>query len=136
MRPNSILKLSENIQKELQKLALDSSSDQGTRAFIVVPLCVNEFRHEFKSMTTNDRVASIQNPPVPTGSVSIDAWIAGLAEFISQKLNVPPPTWTFDSAYFLKEPTFIGSTNLKGYLIGTTPSAWRRRLVFCGESAF
>ncbi|MFZ4539193.1 hypothetical protein [Propionivibrio sp.] len=78
----------------------------------------------------------VTEAPVKTGNQVADAYLAGLAEYLSQKNELVVPAWTNDPHNFLKEPFYVGTKSIEDLLLATTPSAWRRRLIFCGEFSF
>lgn len=99
-----------------------------------LPLLVNDFRHD---LTLNGfSVERINEAPVPAGDPVVDAWLAGLAEYLARKHGLPPPAWTDEAGYFLHEPVFFGGSNFREIALVETPSAWRRRLVFSGATTF
>ena len=62
----------------------------------------------------------------------IRAYIGGLAEYLSRATDMSPPRWCHQPIYFLKFPVFW--TELpRDILVANTPSAFRRRLLFCGD---
>lgn len=69
--------------------------------------------------------------------VSLDtiysAHLAGMAEYLAFLSGVNCPKWCLKDRYFLKHPIFIGNDASKIALLRTTPSAFRRRLVFSGN---
>lgn len=62
------------------------------------------------------------------------AHLAGLAENLAILSGQEPPEWTTKEAYFLKEPVYAGGKRSQSHLLADTPSAFRRRLLFCGPS--
>jgi hypothetical protein len=60
--------------------------------------------------------------------------LAGSAENLALLAGLQPPEWTEEDIYFLKEPIFFGGPHSREHIITETPSAFRRRLLFCGPS--
>jgi len=60
------------------------------------------------------------------------AYMAGVAEHLSQYLNGQAPEWSNDPHYFLSQPVVFGRNKSKVQCIVDTPTAFRRRLLFCG----
>lgn len=60
------------------------------------------------------------------------AYLGGLVEYLSQMSSIPPPVWCQNPIYFLKFPVFWTSLP-RDILLANTPSAFRRRLLFCGD---
>lgn len=63
------------------------------------------------------------------------AHMAGMAEYVSQLSCSPPPSWVESDDYFLPEPVYIGSPRIHDILRTETPTAFRRRNLFCGRVA-
>src|SRR5699024_9624215 len=99
-----------------------------------MPLAANDFRHylEYNDFTP----AMINEQPGSTGCPMADLWLIGLAEYLSKKYNCACPAWTEQPQYFLSEPVRLGGTNFQRLAQTETPQAWKRRLFFCGASAF
>lgn len=62
------------------------------------------------------------------------AHLAGLAENLALLTGSPPPAWTEEQIYFLKEAVFFGGSNSREIIMAETGSAFRRRHLFCGQS--
>lgn len=99
-----------------------------------MPLAGNDFRHhvEYRGFEPG----MINEQPKSTGCTVTDVWLAGLAEYLSQKYNYPCPAWTEQPQYFLAKPVRLGGANFQRLAQTETPLAWQRRLFFCGASAF
>jgi len=61
-------------------------------------------------------------------------YIAGVAEYLSHYLGEKPPEWSDGDNYFLAKPVVYGANKSKAQYISETPSAFRRRLLFCGAT--
>lgn len=62
------------------------------------------------------------------------AHLAGMAENLANLIGTPPPLWTENEIYFLKEPFYIGGSCSREYLFLETGSTFKRRHLFCGQS--
>jgi hypothetical protein len=60
--------------------------------------------------------------------------LAGMAEHLAHLSGQRPPPWCETETYFLGQPLFLGAREAWGQLKKTTPSAFRRRMLFCGET--
>ncbi|MFZ4538904.1 hypothetical protein [Propionivibrio sp.] len=131
----------QTINEVSNRIAMDVTN--GKDIWGSMPYHVNDFRHWLLSLISEagkdaDSVVSmaVKDAPVKTGTPVTDVYLAGLAEYLSQNHNLVVPSWANDPQNFLKEPYYTGSKRLQDLLTATTPSAWRRRLLFCGESSF
>jgi hypothetical protein len=72
--------------------------------------------------------------PALTGNAALDAYLAGLAEHEASILGVDPPAWTEDPIRFLRRPFFRGGPGMRTVALVETPTAFRRRNVFSGQT--
>lgn len=63
------------------------------------------------------------------------AHLGGLAEFVSHLGARPGPAWAEGEDYFLSEAFFAGGPRSRSLFLVETPSAFRRRNLFCGRVA-
>jgi len=75
----------------------------------------------------------VEEPPL-TGDKVIDTYLAGMAEHLSVQSDQLPPEWVNHPPRFLSRPIFFGGENSREWLAAETPSAFRRRLLFCGRT--
>lgn len=132
MRPTTIHEVSSRIANDVTK---------GEDIWSSMPYHMSDFRHWLIPELAKQEAAVViamvvTEAPVKTGSQVADAYLAGLAEYLSQKNELVVPAWANDPRNFLKEPFYAGTKSIQDLLLATTPSAWRRRLIFCGESSF
>ncbi len=59
-------------------------------------------------------------------------YLGALAEHLAHMSGARAPLWSQDPGYFLDDPVFPGGSSDRDDLIARTPSAFRRRLLFCG----
>lgn len=125
-RPHSITEVAVRVVQTRQP--------ESQTVLAAMPLAANDFRHhlEYNGFTP----AMINEQPDSTGCPIADVWLAGLAEYLSQKYNCTCPAWTEHPKYYLSEPLRPGGTNFQRLAQTETPLAWKRRLFFCGASAF
>lgn len=62
------------------------------------------------------------------------AHMGGLAEYVSSLCGRKPPDWSEKPSYFLTHPCHTGGRRNAANMMETTPSAFRRRLLFCGPA--
>lgn len=72
-------------------------------------------------------------PPL-TGIDYIDAWLAGAAEYEAFIIDQPAPDWTESPCRFLDEPFLPSGKNSRMIALVETPFAFRRRLLFMGQT--
>jgi hypothetical protein len=70
--------------------------------------------------------------PVLTGIAHVDIWLAAAAEYEAYAIEFECPAWANKAFRFSKEPIFFGGKNSRIIALTETPSAFRRRLLFCG----
>lgn len=63
------------------------------------------------------------------------AHIGGMAEYMANLANVPPPAWCNDKDHFLDEAVFTCGEKSASLFLAETPAAFRRRNLFCGRAA-
>ena len=81
------------------------------------------------------RSSFIEDEPFRLSDPVQRAHMAGMAEYVSQLSCTRPPAWVEIEDYFLPEPVYIGSPRVHEILRTETPSAFRRRNLFCGRVA-
>jgi len=125
-RPQTLFELAERIREDArltQRPILGLLAKHGS-----------DFRHHLLQVGFD--AAMVQAQPPTTGDVVADAYLAGLSEYLARRAGMQPPAWTELPQYFLREPAQFGGPNFQRLALIETPSAWRRRLVFCGQSAY
>ncbi len=76
-------------------------------------------------------IASCITPPPPTGSVAIDAVLAGLVEHVLASRGLPVPAWVVDDCRRSDEPwDLVDLPGLRQIARDDTPEPFRRRNVF------
>ena len=120
--------------KSLNEAACRINADvrDGKAALAAMSYHMSDFRHEMKGQDAAWMQAAIEQEP-PRVSAIIDVWLAGLAEYLAQRHGLTPPAWVGAPCRFLAEPTYLGSSGQKDERMVSTPHAWARRQLFCGE---
>ena len=136
---SSLLKQMAGTDKSARILAMERIAHRQIptgQVISVLALWGNEFRHTISSADSAVIANSVTEQPGTTGNLLTDVWIAGLAEHLAQCVDEAPPAWCLQQNYFLEEPVFFGGDNFRAIALVETPSAWRRRNLFCGATAF
>jgi hypothetical protein len=77
--------------------------------------------------------AAIAEPPGWIGEAKADAFMGGAGEHLARRWGLPIPAWVREEARYLDTALFVpDEPNLRGYLIGVSPVAFRVRLIFTG----
>ena len=94
------------------------------------------FLDVFYSAAQYDKQAMIDEEPPLTGDAYFNAFVAGMAEYLAWGYGLTIPVWSWnDPARFLRKPVFpCKLEKMKAYLLASTPSAFRRRLIFTGDN--
>lgn len=94
----------------------------------------SELRHFLHTASITDEV--LIEEPAKTGSPVLDTWVAGAAEYLAQQNGLEVPAWCLAPWRFLPEPLFIvQGPRGRDLALVETPSAFRRRNLFCGRSS-
>ncbi len=94
---------------------------------------LKEWKDELFFVRLEERSSFLTDEPELTGDPVIDVYIAGLAEYFSVQADQEPPEWTNAPARFLRKPVLFGGEHSRAWISAETPSAFRRRLLFCGK---
>jgi hypothetical protein len=71
-------------------------------------------------------------PPQDIDDPVIRANIHAMAEHLSTLAERRPPEWSQGPEGFLDDPVFGGGSHARPFMLGETPAAFRRRLLFAG----
>jgi hypothetical protein len=93
--------------------------------------CIKEHIDVFNRLHRSDL---FEQEPKLTGHSALDAYFAGLAEHAATILDVDPPAWVEAPTRFLSRPFFMGGPGMRTVALVETPSAFRRRNVFSGQT--
>jgi hypothetical protein len=118
----TVADLSHEVAKSLGRFESD-----GVRLRLVRQFLMDAARGDVKSLTVD--------PPPSTGSAQWDAFLAGLAEFVAHRGNVPVPQWTSTADKFLSTWWFLMPfKSLHGIALAETPAAFANRGVFISRA--
>jgi hypothetical protein len=94
------------------------------------------FLDGFYSADQDGKQAMIGDEPPLTDDEYLNAFVAGMAEHLAASYGLKVPAWSWNSrSRFLRKPVFpCNLEGLKAYLLSSTPSAFRRRLIFTGDN--
>lgn len=106
---------------------------------------VNEYGHTFNSTLREfldefyrhpeHHAVRLQEEPERIDEIE-DAYLAAVAEHLSQCWQVPCPDWVSKPYRFLHRPYFAGGLeSLKATLLVESPVAFRRRMIFVSANA-
>ena len=75
-------------------------------------------------------------PKTATESAMLDAYLAGMAEFLARRYGMPIPAWVFGPERWLHRPYFASTAaSLRATLIIESPGEFRGRNIFVTANA-
>lgn len=97
---------------------------------------LDQFTDDFRGSRRRDKPRLIATPPDPTGHRRLDAYLAGLAEYLANDAGLPVPPWVEDPGRFL-ETWWIQADvpAARSTALAQSPAAFRRRGIFLSERA-
>ena len=91
-----------------------------------------QFVDDFRSRRRSVQRDLVSRRPPQTGSRLLDAYLAGLAEYLSNEVGVPVPAWVEDPDRFLREWWIESDVpSARPTAIAQSPAAFRRRAPSC-----
>lgn len=108
-------------------------------------LPLGNMMHQFFGAYQAYRAELVADPiEVPADASSEDfrwaVFCAASVEYLCQKYNLPCPSWALDERYVLTEPWYYDLAGdlpeVQEDLRETTPEAFARRNVFCGDDVY
>lgn len=95
-----------------------------------------QFVDDFRSRRRVKKRDLISRKPGLTGSAVVDAYLAALAEHLSNEAGLPAPPWVDDPARFLKQWWIESDVpSARPTAMSQSPAAFRRRGIFISERA-
>jgi hypothetical protein len=95
-----------------------------------------QFVDDFRSRRRSTQRELLTSTPVPTGSGLIDAYLAGVAEYLSNEVGLPAPAWVEDTDRFLRTWWIESDVpSARPTAVAQSPAAFRRRGIFVSEKA-
>lgn len=107
-------------------------------------IAVGNFMNAFFLYAVESRQKLLNDPihapePPTEESHKWTAFCAGAAEYLADRYDLACPTWAHNAAYSLAEPFYIVPNANQAMLEDfreTTPIAFKKRNVFCGDRVF
>jgi hypothetical protein len=129
-RPHSISEVARRLLAQVAREHGPTATEE--QVMLALPHYVSDFRHEL--LIAGVSPASFESAPALTGNTAVDAYLAGVAETLANRLSVPPPMWTEAPVRFLQRPVFFGGPSVRDEIVSETPIAWSRRGLFVGDT--
>jgi hypothetical protein len=116
----------------LKRLKTKSQTDVPTEASALI----FQFLDDFRSRRRNVQRQLMSEKPAATGKVVIDAYLAGVAEYLSNEAGLPAPPWVEDPDRFLTRWWIESDVpSARPTAMAQSPAAFRRRGIFVSERA-
>ena len=119
-------------QKTLSNLADEMSERliQGATTSELLRMSV-EFADSARLSNQIEQLCRISQEPPSTGSSKWDAFIAGVAEWVSLDGGLPAPLWSQDESRSLDEAWFLSPyENQRAFAFQTSPGPFRARCIY------
>ena len=121
-----------DLARDLRRLNVISQNQLPHDASALILQFVDDFRSRRRSVQRD----LVSRRPPQTGSRLLDAYLAGLAEYLSNEVGVPVPAWVEDPDRFLREWWIESDVpSARPTAIAQSPAAFRRRGIFISERA-
>lgn len=108
-------------------------------------VALGNFMNDWFDYARDKRIQLVADPISLPESLNTDiqrwaAFCAASVEWLSERYNIPCPTWVHNPAYILAEPWFDSpgahKPQVRKWLIEETPEPFTRRNIFCGNRMF
>lgn len=97
---------------------------------------LDQFTDDFRAARRREKAGLIASAPAPTGVPRLDAYLAGLAEYLAKEAGLPAPPWVEDRGRFLDTWWILADTpSAVTSALAQSPAAFRRRGLFLAERA-
>lgn len=95
------------------------------------------FVDDFRGSTLSGQNSLVADPPATCGHSGMDAFLAGLVEFLCVEAQIEPPCWVNDSWRMAEPWLFVAfSAAFHAYVMARTPISFARRGVFIAREVF
>jgi hypothetical protein len=122
----------DELAAHLKRLKTKSQTDVPTEASALI----FQFLDDFRSRRRNVQRQLMSEKPAATGKVVIDAYLAGVAEYLSNEAGLPAPPWVEDPDRFLTRWWIESDVpSARPTAMAQSPAAFRRRGIFVSERA-
>ncbi|SRR6266568_997249 len=116
----------------IKRLKIRSQTGMPTEASALILQFVDDFRSRRRA---TQRQLLIEKPG-HVGSALVDAYLAGIAEHLSNEVGLPAPAWVEDRDRFLSQWWIESDVpSARPTAVAQSPAAFRRRGVFISERA-
>jgi hypothetical protein len=96
---------------------------------------LREFLDEFYMADQSNRQGMIDQEPPLSNDNYFNAYLGAVAERLALEYGLQSPEWSSQKERFLHLPVFpCKLEGMKTFLLLTTPSAFKRRLIFTGDN--
>jgi hypothetical protein len=94
--------------------------------------CMAGFLDDFYGDVENEsRLRRVADDPGLVDDARMNALLGAIGEHLVRRWGLgEPPAWTSQPQRFLDHPWFMGHERMKGFLLGESPLAFRRRFIF------
>src|SRR5579859_6781480 len=121
-----------DLARDLRRLKATSQDQFPDDANALILQFVDDFRSRRRSVQRD----LVSRKPPHTGSSLLDAYLAGLAEHLSNEVGVPVPPWVEEPDRFLRQWWIESDVpSARPTAIAQSPAAFRRRGIFISERA-
>ena len=95
---------------------------------------VGEFLDDDKTAGVEEFMASVFDPPLPTGKPWVDALVSALGEFLSIQRGIAPPPWT-QAPIEVVPWWFVAGDRFAAIAMRESPASFARRGIFITRGA-
>lgn len=121
-----------DLARDLRRLHIKDATGLPNDALALILQFVDDFRSRRRNV---QRDLLIRRPTL-TGNGVVDAYLAGLAEYLSNEAGLPAPAWVEDPDRFLRQWWIESDVPSAGpTAFAQSPAAFRRRGIFISERA-
>jgi len=121
-----------DLARDLRQLKIRSQTKLPAEASARILQFVDDFRSRRRTIQRQ----LLTRKPGRTGSALLDAYLAGVAEYLSNEVGLSAPAWVEDPDRFLRTWWIEGDVpSARPTAVAQSPAAFRRRGIFVSERA-
>jgi hypothetical protein len=121
-----------DLARDLRQLKITSQAQLPAEASARILQFVDDFRSRRRTIQRQ----LLTRKPARTGSALVDAYLAGVAEHLSNEVGLPAPEWVEDPDRFLRTWWIESDVpSARPTAFAQSPAAFRRRGIFISERA-
>jgi hypothetical protein len=121
-----------DLARDLRQLKIRSQAQLPAEASARILQFVDDFRSRRRTIQRQ----LLTRKPARTGSALVDAYLAGVAEHLSNEVGLPAPEWVEDPDRFLRTWWIESDVpSARPTAFAQSPAAFRRRGIFISERA-